>query len=236
MARILVTGASSGVGLNTVERLTGEGHEVVLHARNPQRTKDLAVCSRVASVLHADLSREDEVRRMADELTTLGPLDAVIHNAGVYDGPDLATVNVVAPYLLTALAPLPQRWICLSSSMHRGGTATPPRLDGISYSTSKLLVTTLAMALARKYPQMSCHAVDPGWVPTRMGGPGAPDSLDEAHRTQAWLATAPLTEITPRTGGYWHHFQASAPAAACQEASAQDQLLELLSSTYSPLS
>ncbi|MEL4356690.1 MULTISPECIES: SDR family NAD(P)-dependent oxidoreductase [unclassified Luteococcus] len=227
--RILVTGASSGVGLQTVEQLVADGHEVLLHARSPERSDCLPVARECAAVLHADLADESAVRRLASQLGDHGPVDAAIHNAGVYDGPDLAAVNVLAPYLLTTLGPLPRRWICLSSSMHRSGVAST-RLDGISYSTSKLLVTTLAMTLARRYPEMSCHAVDPGWVPTRMGGPGAPDSLAEAHLTQCWLATAPLDRITPPTGGYWHHLVASAPVGVCLDAGFQEELVASLES------
>ena len=64
-----------------------------------------------------------------------------------------------------------------------------------AYDDSKLYVTALAMALARIRPTALAHAVDPGWVPTRMGGPSASDSLDEGHRTQTWLATADPAQI-----------------------------------------
>ncbi|WP_415125038.1 hypothetical protein [Microbacterium sp.] len=69
-------------------------------------------------------------------------------------------------------------------------------------------VLTAATALARRWPDVLAHAVDPGWVPTRMGGRSAPDSLDEGRRTQEWLAAADAEAITPRTGGYWCHLAA----------------------------
>jgi quercetin dioxygenase-like cupin family protein len=85
-------------------------------------------------------------------------MDAVIHNAGVMSGPVLA-VNVVAPYLLTALIERPQRLIYLSSSMHRGGRVSLVNIESNrhsgSYSDSKLLVTTLAMAVARLWARSS---------------------------------------------------------------------------------
>jgi hypothetical protein len=55
----------------------------------------------------------------------------VIHNAGVYTGPHVLPVNVVAPYLLTALIDRPQRLVYLSSSEHRRGR---PSLTGIDWS------------------------------------------------------------------------------------------------------
>ena len=58
--------------------------------------------------------------------------------------------------------------------MHRTGSTDLRRLtDGTaSYDDSKLWVTTLALALASRWEGTSSHAVDPGWVPTRMGGAG----------------------------------------------------------------
>ena len=58
-------------------------------------------------------------------MNRLGRLDAVIHNAGVYAGPHVLPVNVVAPYLLTALIDRPQRLVYLSSSEHRSGRPSP---------------------------------------------------------------------------------------------------------------
>jgi hypothetical protein len=52
----------------------------------------------------------------------------VIHNAGVLSGPHLLPVNVVAPYLLTALVRA-ERLVYLSSDMHRGGRPTVAGLD-----------------------------------------------------------------------------------------------------------
>lgn len=90
-------------------------------------------------------------------MNRLGRLDAVIHNAGVYTGPHVLPVNVVAPYLLTVLIDRPQRLVYLSSSEHRSGR---PNLTGIdwsgrrttgSYPDSKLLVTGLTVAVARRW-------------------------------------------------------------------------------------
>src|SRR5207237_3175947 len=134
---------------------------------------------RGAEAVVGDLSRVEETRDVAGQVNRLAPIDAVIHNAGVISGPHVLPVNVVAPYLLTALIDRPKRLIYLSSGMHRGGRA---RLTGMdwsgqratgSYSDSKLFVTTLASAVARIWSDVLSNAVDPGWVPTKMGGPGA---------------------------------------------------------------
>ncbi|SYZ34646.1 SDR family NAD(P)-dependent oxidoreductase [Propionibacterium australiense] len=218
MALVMVTGASSGLGRLIAESLADAGHDVVLHLRSTDRLTD------------RDLFDPGQVRAVAEQAGALGHLDAVIHNAGVMSGRDVMAVNAVAPYLLTAHMPLPGRIIVTSSSMHRDGDVGIDAEDFelSSYSTSKLCVTAFAMALAGSHAGTLVHAVDPGWVPTRMGGPGAPDDLTAGHRTQEWLATAPETDIRPRTGGYWRHRRAGAPHPAALDPGFQGRLIGIL--------
>src|SRR5206468_3114650 len=163
----------------------------------------------------------------------LGRMNAVIHNAGVYTGPQVLPVNIVAPYLLTALIDRPERLVYLSSGMHRGGQANLIGMDWsghratASYSDSKLFVTTLAAAVARRCTDVFSNAVDPGWVPTKMGGPGAPDDLRLGHLTQVWLATSEDPQART-SGGYWYHQRRAEPAPSVHDQRFQDQLLEEL--------
>ncbi|WP_326771332.1 SDR family NAD(P)-dependent oxidoreductase [Streptomyces sp. NBC_01445] len=228
MALILVTGASSGLGRDTADALAGDGHDVVVHVRNTARLADAGDTARWKGVVTGDLSDPDEIRDVARQAGEFGRFDTVIHNAGVMRSPEAVTVNVVAPYLLTALMDKPDRLIYLSSSMHRTGSTDLRRLgEGTaSYDDTKLWVTTLALAVAHRWQGTSSHAVDPGWVPTRMGGPGAPDDLAAGHRTQTWLATHP--EATPPTGGYWYHQQTQTPHPAAQDEDFQGRLLHAL--------
>jgi NAD(P)-dependent dehydrogenase (short-subunit alcohol dehydrogenase family) len=167
-------------------------------------------------------------------VNALGVMDAVIHNAAVYTGRDILPVNVLAPYLLTCLIARPGRLVYLSSGMHRGGRASIAALDGgyrhgrpVSYSDSKLLVAALAAAVARRWPEVLSNAVDPGWVPTRMGGPGAPDDLELGHVTQVWLAVS--DDQQARTSGrYWYHQRPQAPHPAVTDERFGDQLLDAL--------
>jgi NAD(P)-dependent dehydrogenase (short-subunit alcohol dehydrogenase family) len=111
----------------------------------------------------------------------------------------------------------------------RSGSAT------CSYSDSKLFVTTLAMAVARLWPDVLSNAVDPGWVPTRMGGPGASDDLRLGHVTPVRLATSDDLEARS-TGGCWHHQQLRTPDPAVRDPRFQDELLAALArSTGTPL-
>ena len=168
MARILITGSADGLGREAAQTLLGDGYEVIVHARSAER---LAGLDRGASAVVGDLADPDQTRAVADQVNRTGPLDAVIHNAGVGRGSDVLAVNVVAPYLLTALIHRPQRLIYLSSGMHHGGRPDAHLDRNISYSDSKLLVTTLALGIASVWPDVYSNAVDPGWVPTQMGGP-----------------------------------------------------------------
>lgn len=234
MSLILVTGSSVGLGRAAAEALLDDGHAVVVHARTSERLAAVNdLLDRGAQAVVGDLAKPDDVRRLAKQANSLGRFDAVIHNAGVIGGPSLLPVNVVAPFVLTAEMARPDRLIYLSSSMHRGGRADLAGVDWSggreprSYSDSKLFVTALAAAVARLWPGVSTHAVDPGWVPTRMGGPGASDDLGLGHVTQAWLAAAGNPEAL-RSGQYWYHQKTQTPHQAVRDERFQEQLLESL--------
>src|SRR4051794_1562611 len=232
MARVFITGSADGLGRAAAETLLDGGHEVVVHVRNRSRlTAVRELVDRGAAVVVGDLSDLEETRALAADVNRLSRMDAVIHNAGVYTGPRVLPVNVVAPYLLTALIHRPERLIYLSSGMHRGGRARLTGLDWSgrratgSYSDSKLFVTTLAAAVARICADVFSNAVDPGWVPTRMGGPDAPDDLRLGHLTQEWLATSDDRDALT-SGGYWHHQRRVEPAPSVHDEQFQDQLVE----------
>ncbi len=232
MARVFITGSADGLGRAAAPTLLNDGHEVVVHARNRDRlaaVRDLL--DRGAAAVVGDLSDLEETRGLARDVNRLGRMDAVIHNAGVDTGPHILPVNIVVPYLLTALIDRPQRLVYLSSSEHRSGR---PSLAGIdwrgrrttgSYPDSKLFVTTLAVAVARRWAEVCSNAVDPGWMPTKMGGPGAPDDLRLGHLTREWLATSEDSEART-SGGYWYHQRRTEPHPAVGDRRFQDQLLE----------
>jgi NAD(P)-dependent dehydrogenase (short-subunit alcohol dehydrogenase family) len=233
VSRVLVTGSADGLGRAAAQSLIDSGHDVVVHARSDSRGEALRpLVDAGASLVVGDLAELGQLRGLVDQLDGTGPFDAVIHNAGVYSGPAVMPVNVVAPYLLTALLPRPGRVVWLSSGSHFGGRAALDDVDwggtrAGSYSDSKLFVTTLAAAVARLWPDVPSNAVDPGWVPTRMGGPGAPDDLELGHVTQVWLATS--DDAQARTsGGYWFHQRRRDPHPAVHDTAFQDRLLAVL--------
>ncbi|HEX7300166.1 MAG TPA: SDR family NAD(P)-dependent oxidoreductase [Solirubrobacteraceae bacterium] len=234
MARVLITGSADGLGRAAAKALVGAGHEVIVHARSAERLASVEpIIGRGASAVLGDLSDVDQTRSVADQVNRLGRLDAVIHNAGVLRGSHILPVNVVAPYLLTLLIERPQRLVYLSSDMHHGGRANLDDLDWsgrrptASYADSKLFLTTFAMAVARLWPDVYSNAVDPGWVPTKMGGPGAPDDLRLGHLTQEWLATSDAPEART-SGGYWYHQRRRTPHRSVLDLRFQDELLAAL--------
>jgi NAD(P)-dependent dehydrogenase (short-subunit alcohol dehydrogenase family) len=242
VARIFITGSADGLGRATAQTLLGDGHQVIVHARSAERLAAVQdLIGRGAAAVVGDLADLDQTRAVAEQVNELGGVDAVIHNAGILSGPQVMPVNIVAPYLLTAVIHRPQRLIYLSSGMHHGGRAEVAGLDWSgrratgSYSDSKLLVTALALAVARSWPEVFSNAVDPGWVPTSMGGRGAPDDLRLGHLTQEWLATSDEPEART-TGGYWYHQRLRPPHPAARNSTFQDSLLDTLARfTAAPL-
>ena len=248
MARVFITGSSDGLGLMAGRLLAGQGHAVVLHARNKSRADDVLSAwegPQPAGVVVGDLSSLAGMRQAAEQADAAGPFDAVIHNAGVghRDQPRrVATedglarvfaVNVLAPYLLTALMDRPARLVYLSSGLHRDADASladaqwerRPWNSFQAYSGSKLLDVTLTFALARRWPDVLVNGVEPGWVATRMGGASAPDDLSLAPVTQAWLAVSDDRAATG-TGGYFFHQRPQEVHPATRDTAFQEELLE----------
>ncbi|RTE50801.1 SDR family NAD(P)-dependent oxidoreductase [Actinobaculum sp. 352] len=238
MSRIFITGSTQELGRNAAAELLDADHDVVVHARTAKRARSLTdLMDRGADVVGGDFAELEEVTRLADDVNRLGQMDAVIHNAGIIDGRALLPVNVVAPYVLTALIDRPERLVCRSSGMHTGGRADLSGIDWSdtratrTYSDTKLLVTALASYVARMWPEVLANAVRPGWVPTRMGSQDATDDLRLGHVTQVWLTTSDMPSAQV-TGEYWFHQEILEPHPATRDTAFQEQLVDALA-TYS---
>ncbi|GGM30330.1 SDR family NAD(P)-dependent oxidoreductase [Dactylosporangium sucinum] len=210
MSLVLVTGSSDGIGAEIAAELTRRGHHVVRHGRHrPDLHGEFVV---------GDFASLASTRAMA---LSLPELDVVIHNAGwaprgdrrpvTADGiEETFQVNVVAPYLLTALAPPSARLVFVSSDAIARAKLDVDDLQlsqswtaGAAYANAKLALTALAFAVARRRPDLRCNAVHPGWIRTKMSDYSAPFGVARGAETPVWLATS-FQPAAVVTGAFFH--------------------------------
>ncbi|MFI5896074.1 SDR family NAD(P)-dependent oxidoreductase [Actinoplanes sp. NPDC051513] len=193
---IVITGASSGVGLAAAEQLAAKGDEVVVVGRNPERLAaavqkvERAANGRKPGQFRADFESLDDVRRLADHLLTTYPkIDVLANNAGgmvgeyrrTKDGFE-ATIqgNHLAPFLLTHLLRerlSGQRVINTASEAHREGPPDPGEFVGdparyraySAYGRSKSANILFAAEAHRRWPDIKSISFHPGVVRTNFG-------------------------------------------------------------------
>jgi NAD(P)-dependent dehydrogenase (short-subunit alcohol dehydrogenase family) len=233
MSKIFITGSADGLGQLAAKALIAEGHRVVLHARNEERGREsLDKAPGAENVVTGDLGSIEETKELASKLNALGKFDVVIHNAGVYQtsAKEIFAVNTLAPYILTCLIEKPERLIYLSSGMHLQGRSKLESLktdfNRITYSDSKLHVLLLCKAVARKWTDVYANALDPGWVPTKMGGRSAPDDLEKGFETQVWLAASDERQAKV-SGRYFHHRKESSYNPEADDVELQERFLDV---------
>jgi NAD(P)-dependent dehydrogenase (short-subunit alcohol dehydrogenase family) len=244
MARIFITGSADGLGKMAARLLIAEGHRVTVHGRNQQRAEEaMKALPGAENSVYGDLSILLETIMVADQVNKLGVVDAVIHNAGIGYGentlvltpdglPPVFAVNSVAPYILTCLIHKPGRLVYISSGLHKNGdpgladlTWKERTWDGFkAYSDSKLHNVLLAFAVAERWKDVLSNAIEPGWVATKMGGPGAPDNLEEGAITQAWLAASDDREALV-SGRFFYHKKLQKPHPVTANAAVQNRLM-----------
>lgn len=162
--KILLTGATDGLGLEAAKKLVQQGHTVLIHGRSAQKLKatkkllePLQTSEGQVQTCRADLSKLEEVDKMAKDVTEKHPqLDVLINNAGIFKVADASTeigidvrfvVNTIAPYLLTQkllpLIPSSGRIVNLSSAAQspvniNAMLTGQPMSDFDAYAQSKL--------------------------------------------------------------------------------------------------
>lgn len=242
MSRVFISGSSTGLGLMAAQLLAEQGHHVVIHARNERKAESaLRKLPKPCAAAVGDIGTIAGAKTVAAQVNALGQFDAIIHNAAIGHQDSNETTsdglsktfatNTLAPYILASLIKRPRRQVFLSSGMHKDASFEYDDLQWTNrawngwqaYSESKLHDAMLAFACARLWPETMSNAISPGWVATRMGGAGATDDLDQGHRTQVWLATAP--EAEKLTGGYYFHMEETAPNPLSRDVVLQDKLL-----------
>jgi len=194
--KILVTGATSGIGHATVSAIAALGHPLVVHGRTPEKAEAVAAelrASASASVdtVSGDLSDLDSVRALVTQVTDAHPdLGVLLNNAGTWfteretsaQGHERTlAVNHLAPFVLTTgLLPVLRankaRVVTVASMLHERGHMDFDDLQyerrafkGMAvYSDSKLANVLFAAELARREPDLTSNSLHPGVVKSRL--------------------------------------------------------------------
>ncbi len=189
---ILVTGASSGIGLEVGRMLVERGAHVVGGVRNAQRgAAALAPLGNDVDVLQLDVSSLASIRTAAEVFRERYPrLDVLVNNAGVVvsgprrcsiDGHEITwATNVLGPFALTqALLPAllaadASRVVNVGSTAYCYGKIVWDDLEfahrrfrgGRAYANSKLALLLFTRELARREPGIVANCVHPGGIAT----------------------------------------------------------------------
>ncbi len=197
MRRVLVTGASRGLGLEFTRQLIARGDRVIAACRDPARADALHVLARSQpdrlQLLAVDMTEADSLNALAEQAAqAFEGLDLLLNNAGqMVSGERFGTVaadaltsclkvNAVGPFLLTqALAPLLAKGhlpIVANISSQLGSVARTDSFYTPSYAISKAALNMATVLLAHGLADSGACvvAIHPGWVKTDMGGTGAP--------------------------------------------------------------
>ncbi|MEP6802127.1 MAG: SDR family NAD(P)-dependent oxidoreductase [Acidobacteriota bacterium] len=221
---ILVTGATSGIGLETARALARMGAVAVVGAREKSRGQAVVDGIRArgdrAELLTVDMASFTSIKRAAAELLERHPvLDVLVNNAGMAsrrrelspDGHELTwATNFLGPFLLTrrllpalraAAAP---RVVNVSSVGHRSGRLVWDNLEleqGFAtfraYANSKLALNLFTRELARREPSLAVNAVHPGGIATNIwrSAPAAARWLLERVLPSAEVGARPVIRL-----------------------------------------
>lgn len=197
----LVTGANRGIGKEIARQLVEAGISVVLSARDPDAGRD-AADEIGATFLHLDVSDRASIE---DAVGQLDRVDILVNNAGILqqggllDAPDdlgrCIDVMTLGPFhLMRLISPemVAQRWGRIVNVSSGWGSFAEGLGGPGGYGVAKAALNALTFVAARELPDtVKVNAMCPGWVRTRMGGPNATSSPEEAADTAVWLATLP---------------------------------------------
>jgi NAD(P)-dependent dehydrogenase (short-subunit alcohol dehydrogenase family) len=236
MTTILVTGATDGLGRELARRLSNDGHDVLVHGRDPQRVEAAAADVGAAATFLADFSRLADVRALAGELP---PLDVLVNNAGVIapervvteDGNELTfQVNYLAHFLLT-LEVMPPRVVHVASGAQRApdfGDLTLERgyEPWRAYGVSKLAQIMFSNELAARRPEVESVALHPAtFMDTKM----VRETVGTPHSTveEGVEATARLVTAAGVAGKYFNGLRESRADGAAYDAEARKRLWDV---------
>jgi NAD(P)-dependent dehydrogenase (short-subunit alcohol dehydrogenase family) len=243
--RVLVTGATDGIGEEIARQMAGRGARVIVHGRSAEKAEAAAERTGAAEIAVADLASFAHVRAMAGALS--GSLDGLVNNAGIGYGTapprDTRTedgheptwqVNFLSAFLLTELLRERLRGgrvVHVSSGVHSSGSVDLERPDEPRYATpyaqSKIALVMLAREQGERWARdggPAVNACSPGWIATKMGGRGG-GALADGADTPVWLLTEPSLDGV--TGRYFWHRREEEPNPQTNDETARRRLVEL---------
>jgi len=204
----LITGANRGIGLEIARQLAQRKFRVVVGSRDPAAGDEAAgLLPGDARPEQLDVADPTSVVGCARRLAEAGiEIDVLVNNAGLYTTTPLLDIDEAA-LLETLEVNLIGAWRtsrafvgCMRSrgwgrvvNVSTGDAhfaESPPRAGAYSLAKAGLNVLTRMIA-AEAGPNVKVNCMSPGWVATRMGGPGAPLTVEEGADTAVWLATLP---------------------------------------------
>jgi 3-oxoacyl-[acyl-carrier protein] reductase len=181
--KVVVTGASRGIGLGIAKTLAQSGFQVVAIARNPSDDLLAATSKLPISFMSWDLSQIDTLRALAAQICKTGPVYGLVNNAGIGTASILATMpdaDIAAVMQMNVISPITLTKYLVKSMMvgNQGGRivnissiVASTGYSGLSvYSASKAAATGFVHALAREVGSLgiTVNAVAPGFVATEM--------------------------------------------------------------------
>ncbi len=208
MKRVLLIGASRGIGRELARQYRQAGWHVIATARGASDVADLQ--SEVDRAFAIDVADPASVSGLSWQLDG-ETLDLVIHVAGMIDREPMAVPVtqerfdcIMHTNVLGVMQALPQVapliapggvWAVISSIMGSLQLTTSP--DSVLYRVSKTAVNMVVRSAQAQYPDLTMVALHPGWVRTDMGGPGAAIDIDDSARDLRRV----LSQLGPRHKG-----------------------------------
>ncbi|MCS6900569.1 MAG: SDR family oxidoreductase [Myxococcales bacterium] len=215
---IVITGASRGIGLEFVRRYQEQGHHVEAAVRDPARSPELAALAASSSgktrIHPCDVTSDQDARTLAASLGDV-PVDLLINNAGILgkmqalDQLDYADIlrtldtNALGPLRVTvALLPHLRRGstrkiVHISSGMGSISDNTSGGAYGYRMSKAALNMAARSMANDLRSEGFVVVTMNPGWVKTDMGGPDAPETVENSVR----LMMERIEQLRPEQSG-----------------------------------